>query len=276
MFYSYKNIKIHYQVIGSGKPVVMIHGLDCDLNLMRGCFEPIFKNKNGYKRIYIDLPGMGKSEASLEYASSDKILDILLSFIENNIAENFLLMGESYGGYLSRGILSKLYSKIDGMVLLCPVVIPTHAKRDVPKIAVKFEDKNFMNTLNNFERKTFGKFSVLENNRVYKRYKNEILSGIKKCDKDFIELLWKNYSFSFDVDKKLKKIKFDKPVLFMVGRQDICVGYKDLWKLLEDYPRATFVIIDIAGHNLQIEQPEVFNSLVENFLKRVKNYNLYD
>ena len=62
----------------------------------------------------------------------------------------------------------------------------------------------------------------------------------------------------------------------MVGRQDICVGYKDLWKLLEDYPRATFVVIDIAGHNLQIEQPEVFNSLVENFLKRVKNYNLYD
>ena len=49
MFYSYKNIKIHYQVIGSGKPIFMIHGLDCDLNLMKGCFEPIFKNKNGYK-----------------------------------------------------------------------------------------------------------------------------------------------------------------------------------------------------------------------------------
>ncbi len=67
-----------------------------------------------------------------------------------------------------------------------------------------------------------------ENKKVYKRYKNEILSGIKKCNKDFIESLWKNYSFSFNVDKKLKKIKFDKPVLFMAGRQDICVGYKDL------------------------------------------------
>jgi pimeloyl-ACP methyl ester carboxylesterase len=271
MFYSYKNIKIHYQVIGSGKPIFMIHGLDCDLNLMKGCFEPIFKNKNGYKRIYIDLPGMGKSEALLEYASSDKILDILISFAENIISENFLLIGESYGGYLSRGILSKLNSKIEGMALLCPVVIPIHAKRDVPKNIIKFEDKDFTNTLNDFERKTFGKFSVLENKKVYKRYKNEILSGIKKCNKDFIESLWKNYSFSFNVDKKLKKIKFDKPVLFMAGRQDICVGYKDLYKLLEDYPRATFSVIDIAGHNLQIEQPELFNSLVENFLIRAKN-----
>ena len=213
---------------------------------------------------------MGKSEALLEYASSDKILDILTSFAENIISENFLLIGESYGGYLSRGILSKLNSKIDGMALLCPVVIPIHAKRDVPKNIIKFEDKDFINTLNDFERKTFGKFSVLENKKVYKRYKNEILSGIKKCNKDFIESLWKNYSFSFDVDKKLKKIKFNKPVLFMAGRQDICVGYKDLYKLLEDYPRATFSVIDIAGHNLQIEQPELFNSLVENFLIRIK------
>ena len=188
----------------------------------------------------------------------------------NIISENFLLIGESYGGYLSRGILSKLNSKIDGMALLCPVVIPIHAKRDVPKNIIKFEDKDFTNTLNDFERKTFGKFSVLENKKVYKRYKNEILSGIKKCNKDFIESLWKNYSFSFDVDKKLKKIKFNKPVLFMAGRQDICVGYKDLYKLLEDYPRATFSVIDIAGHNLQIEQPELFNSLVENFLIRAK------
>ena len=213
---------------------------------------------------------MGKSKSLLEYASSDKILDILISFAENIISENFLLIGESYGGYLSRGILSKLNSKIAGMALLCHVVIPIHAKRDVPKNIIKFEDKDFINTLNDFERKTFGKFSVLENKKVYKRYKNEILSGIKKCNKDFIESLWKNYSFSFNVDKKLKKIKFDKPVLFMAGRQDICVGYKDLYKLLEDYPRATFSVIDIAGHNLQIEQPELFNSLVENFLIRAK------
>ena len=271
MFYSYKNIKIHYQIIGSGKPIIMLHGLNCDLNLMAGCMENIFKNKKGYKRIYIDLLGMGKSESSPEYASSDKILNILISFINDTVAENFLIMGESYGGYLARGILSKLHSKIDGMVLLCPVVIPMHAKRDVPKNIVKFEDKKFMETLNDKEIKIFSKYSVVENKKVFKRYKNEILSGIKKCDYNFIDLLWKKYSFSFDVDKKLKKIKFDKPVLFIAGRQDICVGYRDLWKLLEDYPRATFSVLDIAGHNLQIEQPELFNSLIENFLIRVKN-----
>ena len=257
MFYSYKDIKIHYQIIGSGKPIIMLHGLNCDLNLMKCCMENIFKNKNGYKRIYIDLLGMGKSESSPEYASSDKILNILLAFINDIVSENFLIMGESYGGYLSRGILSKMHSKIDGMVLLCPVVIPMHAKRDVPKNIVKFEDKKFMETINDKERKIFSKYSVIENKKVFQRYKEEILSGIKKCDYNFIDSLWKKYSFSFDVD--------------ITGRQDICVGYRDLWKLLEDYLRATFGVIDMAGHNLQIEQPELFNSLIENFLIRVKN-----
>lgn len=50
MFYSYKNIKIHYQVIGSGKPVIMLHGLYCDSNLTKGCMERIFKNKRGYRK----------------------------------------------------------------------------------------------------------------------------------------------------------------------------------------------------------------------------------
>ena len=81
MFYTYKNIKIHYETIGIGIPVLMIHGLGCDLTLMKKCMEPIFGKHKNYKRIYIDLPGMGKSDALKEYSSSDKILEILLSFI---------------------------------------------------------------------------------------------------------------------------------------------------------------------------------------------------
>ena len=50
------------------------------------------------------------------------------------------------------------------------------------------------------------------------------------------------------------------------------VGGSD--NLLEDYPRATFAILDTAGHNLQIEQEEVFNSLFLNWLERVEKYKV--
>lgn len=57
-----------------------------------------------------------------------------------------------------------------------------------------------------------------------------------------------------------------------MGRQDSYEGYKDAWTILERYPRATFAVIDRAGHNLQIEQPEIFNSLVNEWLTAVEEF----
>lgn len=122
-----KGLSINYELRGEGKPVILLHGYIVDHRLMYCCMEPIFREKEGYKRIYLDLPGMSKSESA-----------------------------------------------------------------------------------------------------------------------DWI-----------------------KPTLFLMGRQDSCVGYKDTWNILDNYPRATFAVLDKAGHNLQIEQAELMNSLVIEWLDRV-------
>lgn len=70
----------------------------------------------------------------------------------------------------------------------------------------------------------------------------------------------------FNVDKAVEK--FDKPTLIVVGKQDSCVGYKDAWNVFENFPRATFAVLDCAGHNLQIEQEQLFSSLVSEWVMR--------
>ncbi len=44
-------------------PIIFLHGFAADHRLMMGCFEPIFKHHERWKRIYIDIPGMGLSHA---------------------------------------------------------------------------------------------------------------------------------------------------------------------------------------------------------------------
>jgi alpha-beta hydrolase superfamily lysophospholipase len=60
------------------------------------------------------------------------------------------------------------------------------------------------------------------------------------------------------------------PTAIMAGRQDASTGYRDTWSLLEHYPRASFTVLDRAGHNLQIEQPGLFAAITADWLDRVE------
>ena len=53
--------KVHYVEYGSGKPVFNIHGYEVDHRMMTGALEPIFERREGYRRIYVDLPGFGQT-----------------------------------------------------------------------------------------------------------------------------------------------------------------------------------------------------------------------
>lgn len=82
MTFKYNNAKINYKIIGEGKPAIIIHGLRADLNLMKACMEPVFSDHSGYKRIYIDLPGMGDIDVSGHLAHLEQP-DVFYALTEN-------------------------------------------------------------------------------------------------------------------------------------------------------------------------------------------------
>ncbi len=64
---------------------------------------------------------------------------------------------------------------------------------------------------------------------------------------------------------------FAQPSLILAGRQDSTVGYRGAWSLIEEFPRATYAVIDMAGHHLgRIERPAVFQALVGDWLERMQ------
>lgn len=236
------------------------------MNLMKGCMKPIFNKVDGYKRFYIDLPGMGSSKAPMKTANSDAILQIILCFIREFIAEDFILIGESFGGYLSVGIVLELKGKIEKLLLICPMVEPDVKKRKLPKKDFIKYDIDFLNTLPQQERDDFYLYAVTENKHTYDRYKKEVVFGLERANKEFIEELSRNYAYRRDVKKRLKKANYQTPTLLLAAKQDACVGYEDLYDFAKYLPRALYYLIDKAGHNLQIDQPDIFNELVINWL----------
>ncbi len=75
---------------------------------------------------------------------------------------------------------------------------------------------------------------------------------------------------TFDVDAL--PAPFPAPALFLTGRHDNWCGYREAYQLLDNYPRATFAVLDRAGHALAVEQKTLFRALVNEWLDRVEEY----
>lgn len=268
-----KHIPIHYEIMGTGRPILMIHGWGPDYRLMTGCLEPIFEGSHasGWQRIYIDLPGMGQTPGADWIDGSDGMLEIILGFMDALLpGEHFLLAGESYGGYLARGIVAKRPDQVDGLLLICPVGEPEQERRNLPELRIFEKDEVLLAGLPEEERRLFTGINVLQNRRLWERFNEEILPGLKLADYPLWDrIILPKYQFTFPIDRL--ESPFEKPALFLLGRQDNAVGYRDHWALIESYPRASFVVLDKAGHNLQIDQDVLFNALVKEWLERVSS-----
>ncbi|MFH1524395.1 MAG: alpha/beta fold hydrolase [Chloroflexota bacterium] len=215
------------------------------------------------------MPGMGKTRGQPWITGTDQILNLILEFIDGIIPnQHFVVAGESYGGYLARGVIKERTSLVDGLLLICSVAKQETLRDNLPALQVLEKDEDFLNSLSEEERQYFEGINVIQNKRVWERFKEDVLPGLKIADYAFLEnSLGQHVPYAVNVD--LIEKPYRQPTLMVMGRQDSVVGYRDHWQLIENYPRASFVILDKAGHNLQIEQDILFTAIVKEWLDRV-------
>jgi pimeloyl-ACP methyl ester carboxylesterase len=264
-----ENITIHYEMIGEGRPFILLHGYPLDHRYMVRDMEPFFEQREGWKRIYPDLPGMGKTPGADWISTQDQILEIVLDFIDQVLpGQRFVVAGASYGGYLARGVIYRRSASIDGLLLTAPVILARASKRTLPAHVTLAEDRQALAEMQPEQAKDLQGFAVALTRRLADYMKANIYPAAEIADHKFLKGLDEHWAFSFDVDNLTRP--FTKPALIFTGRQDSIAGYVDTWGILENYPRGTFVVLDRAGHGLQVEQETLFRALVNEWLDRVE------
>ncbi|MFG2099633.1 alpha/beta fold hydrolase [Micromonospora echinaurantiaca] len=253
---------------GAGTPVLALHGWTPDHRLMLGCLEPVFAGRTGYRRLYPDLPGMGASPAPAEIASSDDVLDTVQDLVDDLLGdEPFLLVGESYGGYLARALARSRPDQVLGLALICPTgTAVEQADRRVPEPQVLRPDPALLAATDARTATEFADISVVQTPETLRRFREEVMAGLDAADAVAMARIRQRWTLTEDPEGGAP---FTRPTLVLTGRQDHVTGYLDQFALLPHYPRATFAVLDVAGHNLQIEQPGLFDALVGEWLDRV-------
>jgi pimeloyl-ACP methyl ester carboxylesterase len=269
-----KDITVHYELLGEGRPIIMLHGWSVDHRYMVSDMEPLFRQRDRWKRIYLDLPGHGRTPGKDWITNQDKILDVVLDFIDNVIpGQRFVVVGSSLGAYLARGVVYHRSASIDGLLLTVPVIVADIAERHVPSPVTLVADSALVSELEPDEAEEWFQIAVVQSRKVVDYIRANLSSASEIGDQVFqakIKEHPENYAFSFDVDALPKPCP--APTLIVTGRQDSVVGYRDAWEILENYPRGTFVVLDRSGHFLEIEQEDLFHALVGEWLDRVEEY----
>jgi pimeloyl-ACP methyl ester carboxylesterase len=252
------DVPVHYVEHGDGTPVLVLHGANVDHREMTGALEPVFDGVDGYRRVYPDLPGMGRTPAPGTVNGADDVLDVLLAFVDGVIGDGpFLVAGHSAGAYYARGIAGRRPQRAVGLALICPL---GENIREVPAHEVLHA------SVDSGEEGTFRDYFVVQTPATLERYRRCVAPSADLADEAALARIGANWLFGTAPEQG----PYRHPALIVTGRQDSMVGYAGAWDLLDRYPRATFAVLDRAGHALPHEQPGPLAALIVEWLDRVR------
>jgi pimeloyl-ACP methyl ester carboxylesterase len=260
-----RGVAMRYHEHGSGMPIVILHGAGVDHREMAAALEPIFVRRPGYRRIYVDLPGMGETPAPETVSSNDDVLDLVIGMTGDVIGDDeFLVVGHSYGGYLARGVAKRCERRVAGLALLCPTAGRTG---EVPEHVVLHATPGLDLGLGPEDEGVYRDYFVVQTPETMRRFQEAVVPARALIDGAALERVFGRWRLSDTPDDGPA---FHRPALILTGRQDSSVGYADAWRLVDRYPRATFAVLDRAGHALLHEQRPLLGALIEEWLDRVR------
>jgi pimeloyl-ACP methyl ester carboxylesterase len=259
-------VPVHLVDHGSGTPVLALHGVGVDHRELAAALEPVFAGRPGYRRIYPDLPGMGRTPAPETVNSSDDVVELLLGLVEVLTGGRpFLVVGQSYGGYLAGAIANRRPAQAAGLALICPLLGAAGGGAAVPKHVVLHATGDLDGILDPSLEAEFRDYFVVQTPETLRRFQEHVAPGMALADRPALERIFQRWELRTASEQGPA---YPNPTLILVGRQDATVGYAGAWRLLEHYPRATFAVLDHAGHALPHEQQGLLAALLGEWLDR--------
>jgi pimeloyl-ACP methyl ester carboxylesterase len=254
---------------GSGTPLLLVHGFCVDHRLLLP-LDGALAAHGGWRRIYVDLPGMGRSDAGPEVDSTDAVAEAVVRFVQQSLGdEPFAVLGSSYGGMLARHLAAQLPEQVLGLALLAPLVEAEPVARDLPGRTVLVEDAALLASLHPDDAREYAEMAVVQSPEGWALFRDHALPGLRSFRPEVIERLRARYPLT--ADPEAGSAPFLRPTLLVAGRHDHVVGYRSATALVErHYPHATTAVLDRAGHNVHLDQPVLTAALLDDWLSRVE------
>jgi pimeloyl-ACP methyl ester carboxylesterase len=214
--------RLHHVEHGDGIPVLVLHGAYSALEEPEGYLEPYFRTRPGHRRIYVDLPGMGDSPAD-GIAGPDDALAAVESVVDDLVADApFLLIAQSFGCYLARGLADRRPAQVAGLAMICPLLVSGEFAGEHAPVLV---DGDLQGVLTVEQDAEYRGYFVVQTPETAQRFLDAVAPVLGRFDAAAVERIMGE---RLDPDPD-DGPAFTAPTLIAVGRQDALVGYADQW-----------------------------------------------
>lgn len=253
---------------GEGVPLLMVHGNGADHQVMLELDE-VFAAPGEWERIYLDLPGFGRTPALDNDGGLQDLADWLDDWTDEHIGwQPFAVVAFSMGGMLARFLAARRPEQMVGLALIAPVVHTDHTKRHLEPMTTLESDPDLLASLDPEISMWFRELAVTHTNEVWERYERAALPGQYLMDQTANQRLSNRYFLTHQPDHALATHTY--PKLILAGEYDHVVGYEDHKDLAASLPNCTFGLIHNAGHMVHLDQPDAVRPYLERWAQAAR------
>ena len=250
--------KIHYQEVGSGPVVVLLHGLGG--NTSNWAFN-VAALAQKFRVVVPDQIGFGRSDKPFINYRLATYVDFLDKFLSELKIERASLVGNSMGGWVAASYALKHPARVERLVLVDAAGFAPPKEFDLGALSglnpSTREGMRQLSALVFYNKAMFGSDAAVD---------VMLAARISAADGYTIERLVQSIHRGEDMlDGRLNAIK--QPTLIVWGREDgLTPLAREGEKFKQGIPHAQLVVFEQCGHVPQVEKAAEFNAAVLKFL----------
>src|SRR5215468_10450222 len=252
-------MNLHFEVVGEGRPVVILHGLLGSADNWRSMSRRLGAHYQGFA---LDLRNHGRSPHSdiLDY---DVMAADVREFTEQQALRRIILLGHSVGGKVAMQFAVEYSQQVDRLIVV-----------DIAPKAYEPSQRYLLKAMQSLDLSRYKSFAdvALAPEVSSESLRQFLIKNLARDENG--RLRWKIHLEAIDrnYDKLLRGLgaegSFNKPTLFIRGGRSNYIEDDDALLIRQMFPQAEIVTLPEAGHWLHVDRPEEFFQTVVNFLNR--------
>ncbi len=259
------NFILAYNDVGIGTiPIIFLHGFPFDKSMWKSQLDAL---KSTNRVIAVDIRGFGQSKDEKTQLSIDLFSNDLIAFMDKLKIDKAIICGLSMGGYVALNTIKKFSERFEALILCdtqCIADTP-EIKENRYKTIEQIKDSNANEFNEKFVKSVFHPNSLLTKMEIVQHLRSIVFSNSKEIIIAGLTALAER----IETCKIVNNIQI--PTLIICGKEDQLTPLEQSKYMHENIKKSVLKIIDNAGHVSNLEQPELFNKCITDFLYSI-NY----